>query len=160
MTDTVRVGKVLTDLMQAGHTTALEQLPGVVAAHAETVGLHDVALFAVDLQQKVLRQLTGRGPDAGEGGTEVAVDGTLPGRAYQNVTIVSEPAPETAGGRCRWWVPVTDGVERLGIMRTDTAGRTDRAGKRSAIWPRWWRCCCSASGPSATRTPVSCAAGR
>lgn len=121
MTDAVRVGKVLTDLMQAGHTTALEQLPGVVAAHAETVGLHDVALFAVDLQQKVMRQLTGRGPDAGEGGTEVAVDGTLPGRAYQNVSIVTEPAPETAAGRCRWWAPVTDGVERLGMMRADTA---------------------------------------
>ncbi|MBQ0988014.1 serine/threonine-protein phosphatase [Streptomyces sp. F63] len=111
--------------MQAGHTTALEQLPGVVAGHADTVGLHDVALFAVDLQERVMRQLTGRGPDAGEGGEELAVDGTLPGHAYQNVTIVTESAPAAAGGRRRWWAPVTDGVERLGMLRADTAAEDE-----------------------------------
>jgi hypothetical protein len=54
------VGRALTDLMMAGHTATMEELPRKVADHAAAVGLDNVAFFLVDLQGRVLRQVTGR----------------------------------------------------------------------------------------------------
>ncbi|WP_461008316.1 PP2C family protein-serine/threonine phosphatase [Streptomyces capparidis] len=103
---------MLARLMQASHTVTLEQLPRLIAEHAATVGLDEVAVFVVDIQETVLRELTGRGPDAGAGGRQYAVDGTLPGLAYQRVEVVEEGGH----GSRRWWAAVTDGVERLGVL--------------------------------------------
>ncbi|MFF5105872.1 PP2C family protein-serine/threonine phosphatase [Streptomyces sp. NPDC000134] len=47
------------------------------------------------------------------------MDGTLPGRAWQRVESVAESG--TRQGRRRWWTPITDGVERLGVLRADVA---------------------------------------
>ncbi|MEU6546661.1 PP2C family protein-serine/threonine phosphatase [Streptomyces sp. NPDC046859] len=114
-------------LMQVSHTATFEQLPRLIADHAADVGLHDVVLFVVDMRETVLRQLTGHGPDAGEGGQSFTVSGSLPGQAYQRVEVIPEAAPVRAGdaARRRWWAAVTDGVERLGVLRADTDGDTD-----------------------------------
>ncbi|MFF4982338.1 PP2C family protein-serine/threonine phosphatase [Streptomyces sp. NPDC001046] len=122
-------------LMQASHTVPLEELPDLIAEHAAVAGMRDVAVFVVDLQETVLRRLTGRGQAAGDGGQELRVSGSLPGQAYQRVDLLPEPEPArtgtSAGGR-RWWVAITDGVERLGVLRADTdAGdETTRASLR------------------------------
>jgi len=71
----------------------------------------------------VLRELTGRGLDGGEGGQVFTVSGSLPGQAYQRVELLPEPERDGAGDRPggrRWWVAITDGVERLGVLRADT----------------------------------------
>ncbi|MEU9590903.1 hypothetical protein AB0D84_14415 [Streptomyces sp. NPDC048193] len=68
MTDPAKATTSLVDLMMRSHVAALEELPQMVADHAEAVGLHEVAFFLVDLQGVLLRQVTGRGLDAGEGG--------------------------------------------------------------------------------------------
>lgn len=127
-----RPGTALIRLMQDSHTATLEELPGLIAEYAAAVGLHDTVVLVVDLRETVLRQLTGAGPDAGAGGQEFTVGGSLPGQAYQRVTLLSE----TAGGedgpdRHRWWVAVTDGVERLGVLRAVTEG--DDADTRRAL---------------------------
>ncbi|MEU9591635.1 PP2C family protein-serine/threonine phosphatase [Streptomyces sp. NPDC048193] len=119
MIDRERTSRVMMDLIQVSHTANLEALPQMVAEHARSVGLDDCAMFLVDLQDRMMRQVTGRGLDAGEGGEEVRVDGTLPGRAWQRVDSVAEP--DSRQGRRRWWTPITDGVERLGVLRTDVA---------------------------------------
>ncbi|MFH9085611.1 PP2C family protein-serine/threonine phosphatase [Streptomyces sp. NPDC017673] len=110
-------------LMQASHTATLEQLPRMIADHAAVAGIHDVALFVVDIRETVLRRLTGQGLSAGEGGQEFTVAGSLPGQAYRRVELVPEPERDgerdRPGGR-RWWVAITDGVERLGVLRADT----------------------------------------
>ncbi|MEW2298292.1 stage II sporulation protein E, partial [Streptomyces sp. NPDC006743] len=125
MIDPMKVSGALTDLMLASHTATLEDLPRMVADHVEPTGLHDVAFFLVDMQGRLLRQLTGRGDDAGGTGLELAVDSTLAGLAFQRVDLITEPdRPSGQGGR-RWWVPVTDGVERLGVLRADTAEDDD-----------------------------------
>ncbi|MFI9546847.1 PP2C family protein-serine/threonine phosphatase [Streptomyces sp. NPDC052016] len=112
--------------MQAAHTVTLEQLPGLIAGHAAAAGLFDVAVYGVDIQETVLRQITGLGADAAARGEQVKVDGTLPGRAYQRVELIAEPAREEQERR-RWWVPVTDGVERLGVLRADADSRDEGA---------------------------------
>ncbi|MFD1829914.1 PP2C family protein-serine/threonine phosphatase [Streptomyces desertarenae] len=121
MADAARASRVLIDLVQVSHTATFEQLPGLVIEHASAACLHQTVLFAVDLQETLLREITGRGPDAGEGGQELRVDGTLPGLAYQRVDLVPEPGKVDERGLRRWWAPITDGVERLGVLRTDTA---------------------------------------
>ncbi|MFF4837751.1 PP2C family protein-serine/threonine phosphatase [Streptomyces sp. NPDC001315] len=124
-------GRMLRELMQAAHLATLEQLPDLIASHAEGAGLHDVAVFAADLQETVLRQITGRGDDAGGGGEQLGVDHTFPGRAYQRVEIIAEPVHEKQWRR--WWVPVTDGVARIGVLRVDTAEHDDNEGLRQNL---------------------------
>ncbi|AYN38878.1 serine/threonine-protein phosphatase [Streptomyces dangxiongensis] len=111
----------LVRLMQASHTATLEQLPEMIAEHAAAAGMHDVAIFVVDVRETVLRRLTGQGPAAGAGGQEFTVAGSLPGQAFQRVELLPERdgAGDPPGGR-RWWVAITDGVERLGVLRADT----------------------------------------
>ncbi|MEU0227950.1 PP2C family protein-serine/threonine phosphatase [Streptomyces sp. NPDC006284] len=117
-------------LMQESHTVTLEELPALIARHAAPAGIHDPAVFLVDLRETVLRRLTGAGPDAGAGGERFTVDGTLPGQAYQRVELLPEQqldADRGAGGRRRWWVAITDGVERLGVLRADTGWEDEAA---------------------------------
>ena len=47
---------------------------------------------------------------------EVVIDSTLAGRCYRTLDI-----QQTAGedGRIRMWIPVLDGVERLGVLELD-----------------------------------------
>lgn len=107
-------------LTQVSHTATLEELPQLISAHAARAGLRDMAVFVVDVREKVLRWLTGKGPDAGAGGERFSVEGSLPGRAYQRGDVLTEHGAGGGEGRPRWWVAVTDGVERLGVLRADT----------------------------------------
>ncbi|MGI5479482.1 PP2C family protein-serine/threonine phosphatase [Streptomyces lavendofoliae] len=128
--------EMLVRLMQASHTATFEQLPGMVAEHAAAAGMYDVAIFVVDIRETVLRRLTGRGTGAGDGGEEYRVQGSLPGQAYQRVELLPEPERDATGGppgRRRWWVAITDGVERLGALRADTDIGADDASTRRAL---------------------------
>jgi hypothetical protein len=132
--DAARLSKALIELVAASHVARLEDLPGLVAGYAETAGLHDVVFHLADLQEKVLRQVTGRGIDAGAGGTEYSVAGTLPGLAYRRMDLIAEPDPVDGTGLRRWWMPVADGVERVGVLRADTAPDVDQDGVRDALY--------------------------
>ncbi len=120
---------MLAGLAEASHMSAMEDLPAIVEEHAAHVGLYDVLIYLTDLQQDVLRPLTGLG--AGEETErekgELRIDGTLAGRAFQEVRILSRPPLEDEPGR--WWVPLLDGTERLGILRVSLRPRMD--GKRA-----------------------------
>ncbi|MGW0994264.1 PP2C family protein-serine/threonine phosphatase [Streptomyces sp. NPDC002520] len=113
-------GRMLRELTQAAHLATFDELPCLIASHAVRAGLQDVAVFAADIRETVLRQITGRGDDAGDGGEQFNIGGTVPGRAYQRVAVIAETAHEDE--RRRWWVPVTDGVARVGVLRADTVG--------------------------------------
>jgi serine phosphatase RsbU (regulator of sigma subunit) len=105
--------RALTVLLEASHTATFEQVPGLLDDAARAAGAGGAAVFVADLQEDVLREVTGRGPDAGEGGEECRIEGTLPGRAFQTTSIMRR-----ADGRA-CWVPVMDGTERLGVLRFD-----------------------------------------
>ncbi|WP_440099263.1 PP2C family protein-serine/threonine phosphatase [Streptosporangium sp. H16] len=120
---------MLAGLAEASHMSAMEDLPAIAEEHAAHAGLYDVLIYLADLQQDVLRPLTGLG--AGEETErekgELRIDGTLAGRAFQEVRVLSRPPMEDEPGR--WWVPLLDGTERLGILRVSLRPRTD--GKRA-----------------------------
>ncbi|MFI1423031.1 hypothetical protein ACH4VX_34750 [Streptomyces sp. NPDC020731] len=140
--------RVLTALIRASHLSAFEDLPTLVAVYADRAGLGRVGIFLADLQQGVLRELTGRGLDAGHGGEELRIDATLAGRAFQQGM-----GGAVSDGRGRHWVPVLDGTERLGVLRVDAVSTGERAGRRGRIWPPCWACCSCPSAPTATPTP-------
>ena len=115
-----QVLRMLTGVLHDGHLAALEQLPRLVAEHGACAGLEGTTLYLVDLREQVLRELTGRGLDAADGGEELSVNGSVPGRAFRHSRILT-----TAGSRPglrRYWVPLLDGTQRLGVLRADAAG--------------------------------------
>ncbi|MFI6450464.1 PP2C family protein-serine/threonine phosphatase [Streptosporangium amethystogenes] len=112
------VEPMLTGLLEASHLATLEDLPALIDEYAARAGLHEVQIYLVDLQQNVLRPLTGQGKSAGESAT-LRIDGTLAGRAYQEVRMLARSGVDRPAGH--WWVPLLDGTGRLGVLRVRPA---------------------------------------
>ncbi|MGW0365861.1 PP2C family protein-serine/threonine phosphatase [Streptomyces sp. NPDC002990] len=118
--------RILTALLSGSHLISFAEIPDEVRRQAAQAGLDDVLIYLADLQQYVLRLVTGRGLDAREGAPaglgELNIDGTVAGRAFQQTqTLPHHPA----GDGVVWWVPVLDGTERLGVLRVSTARADD-----------------------------------
>jgi hypothetical protein len=104
------VGRVTTELLTRSHLMRPGEITGVLARAARPLGVTAVRIYLADLQQRQLAALpTGedREPDV------LPIDSTLPGRAYQAMTIQSVPAD---GAGYRLWVPLVDGTERIGVL--------------------------------------------
>ncbi|HET9732627.1 MAG TPA: PP2C family protein-serine/threonine phosphatase [Acidimicrobiales bacterium] len=99
-----------------------DDLPGHLAEVAAEVGLTDLTLRLADLQEQDLVVWPEGDPDP------VAIDGTVPGRAFQR----GEPVKTEDG---TWWFPLGDGSQRLGVMGVRSAvddDTTRREAKRLA----------------------------
>jgi hypothetical protein len=106
----------LTRLLDGAHLAVPDQLPDVVAAAGRELG-GTVTMYLVDYEQRHLMPV----PRAGRAAREpLGIDSTLPGRAYRTVTPV-----RGAGGQPRLWVPLLDGVERLGVLDVEFPAGTD-----------------------------------
>jgi serine phosphatase RsbU (regulator of sigma subunit) len=109
--------EVLRTLLDRVHLMMPDQLATVLDETAGTLGLR-TAVWLVDYEQTALRALPQHGravPDP------VPVDGSLPGRAFTSVRSVH--------GDGRWWVPMVDGTDRLGVVEfvpADGAEPADR----------------------------------
>ena len=103
----------LVDLLRTSHLAVPDDVPALVVEHARGLGADDAAVYLVDYEQRVLVPVPNPG---GPERHEVVIDTTLAGRCYRNLDI-----QETVGddGRRRMWVPVLDGVERLGVLELD-----------------------------------------
>ncbi|MGC5561720.1 PP2C family protein-serine/threonine phosphatase [Streptomyces sp. FR-108] len=112
-------------LLRASHLSAFEELPDLVARHAGAAGLHEARVYVADIQELMLREATGRGPDAGAGGQELRVDATLAGRVFHS----AQPHSVPVNGRVQHWLPVLDGTERLGALRVETDDEPDASTK-------------------------------
>jgi hypothetical protein len=114
-----QVLRMLRGVLYDGHLAGLEQLPRLVSRHAAVAGLEGATIYLADLREQVLRELTGQGLDAAAGGRELRVDGTLPGRVFR----LSRTLTSSAGraGMRRYWVPLLDGAQRLGVLQADAA---------------------------------------
>jgi serine phosphatase RsbU (regulator of sigma subunit) len=96
------LGRLLAD----AHLASADELPGVVAQAAAELGAVDVDVLLVDYEQRHLRSV-GPGPRG-----ELSVDGTLAGRAFRQSEVQQTPVE---GGQ-RLWLPMLDGLERIGIL--------------------------------------------
>jgi hypothetical protein len=111
-----------------GHTLAWSRAFGqeghypTMAAIHRHIGMGSDRLLDALLPDRdrgqVLRELTGRGLDAAEGGQEFGVDSSLPGRAFRDVRTVAASASGN-DGRVVHWAPILDGTERLGVLRAE-----------------------------------------
>lgn len=119
--------RMLVGLLNASHLLRFEQLPARVREHAATAGLTDVRIYLADLQHDVLRLLTGHGLDAGQDSgeypAELPIDGTVAGRTFQYGQVL--PASGEGEDVHRWWIPLLDGTERLGVLHLASATDDD-----------------------------------
>jgi hypothetical protein len=101
-------------LLNDAHLAAPYQLAGLIERHAATLGGDDAVVYLVDLQQRVLVPfLHPDGPGVERQIEPLGVDATLAGRAFQHVEVLTQGASD---GRVRVWLPLLDGVERLGVL--------------------------------------------
>lgn len=120
-------GGVLGELLEDSHLCDFDSLPALVARHAAAEDLRDLRIYLADRQQNVLRLLPPV-PDEVLGEADVEIDGTLAGLAFRDVEIVGPHRTEeeaTAGEPYRFWVPLLDGTDRLGVLEV----RSPRSGR-------------------------------
>src|SRR3712207_2238182 len=98
-------------LLHACHLLAPDDLPVVVADCAARMGVRETVLYLADYEQVTLVPVPGTGvPER----SELAIEGTLAGRAFRRVEVVVPSSP-TADVH-RMWFPLLDGVERFGVV--------------------------------------------
>jgi hypothetical protein len=105
----------LVTLLDAAGSAPPERLP-VLAREAGRllgVGAH---LYRIDHEQRCLVRLA---PPGTLGSSRLAVESTMPGRAFRTMQVL---ASDREGRPCLW-VPVIDGADRLGVLevRVDSA---------------------------------------
>ena len=100
-------------LLRASHLLAPDDLAPTAAAEARRMGVRETVLYLADYEQATLFPLTGaRVPER----QELPIEGTMAGRAFRRVEAVRSTA--TAGTH-RLWMPLLDGVERLGVAELE-----------------------------------------
>jgi hypothetical protein len=117
---------VLAQIIDAGHLATGEQLSTMVDRAVREMGLTADVLM-VDLAQHALT------PVRPEPGGEVAVSGTMAGRAYQLGEIL---AATDDRGRALW-VPMLDGADRAGVVRIGLDGVPDAGVEDGPLLRRW-----------------------
>jgi serine/threonine protein phosphatase PrpC len=119
----------LVTILEDMHLAPPERLPVVAAAAGRALGV-EVVMYLVDYEQRILAPVpTPDGPER----EFYAVDSTLPGRAFRHVEIL----PSEAGSALRLWLPLLDGVERLGVLEViidDEADLYDPVLRRQCQW--------------------------
>ncbi|HEV7626961.1 MAG TPA: PP2C family protein-serine/threonine phosphatase [Streptomyces sp.] len=124
---------LLSVLLVDSHVMPLERVPARVAEHAEEVGFLGVRIYLADVQERVLRLLAGPGLTRGQDreDTELQVEGTVAGRAFQHGDMVKTGSSEDS---VLWWIPLLDGTERLGVVRARTVSDdSDTRGSLKAL---------------------------
>jgi serine phosphatase RsbU (regulator of sigma subunit) len=110
---------MLNGLVQAARLSEPTQVAALLADQGEALGAGSVTIYLVDHEQLTLVPLRHEGTAAQE---PLPVASTLAGRCFQDLRVL-----EADQGR-RVWVPLLDGLERLGVMHLEFATVENRAG--------------------------------
>jgi hypothetical protein len=113
-------------LLEAGHRLAPDQVAPAVAAHMAILGMDEVSLYLVDLDQRLLVLL---GPGETTPAAHLEIDSTLAGQAFRTQQIQPEPAADGTGTRI--WVPLIDGADRIGVLVTTVSALNDLTAARA-----------------------------
>ncbi|GAA4991633.1 PP2C family protein-serine/threonine phosphatase [Kitasatospora paranensis] len=116
-------GEALAALLARSHHTSPDGLPMLVDAAARDLGLEGARILLADVQQHLLVPL-----DDGHGAARaLGVEGTLAGRAYRETSV---RVAREDDGLLRIWLPLINGIERIGVLevtaRGDHPGPEDR----------------------------------
>nr|WP_095877146.1 PP2C family protein-serine/threonine phosphatase [Streptomyces sp. TLI_235] len=112
--DEAGFGRVIGVFLEASHDVGPRDIAGLVDDTARALGLTGAAVFLADVQQVRLMPLPDDRPHgAGTDEEGIAVEGTLAGWAYRTMS----PRESSADGRVELWLPLVDGVERIGVLR-------------------------------------------
>ncbi|SBT51341.1 PP2C family protein-serine/threonine phosphatase [Micromonospora auratinigra] len=103
--------EALHDLLRHSHHARPEDLPTLARRAAAQLGAADILLYLVDHEQRELLPMRAADSPPRE---VLSVDGTLAGRAFSLVKPIPGETGE-AGVTTRLWVPLLDGMERLGV---------------------------------------------
>jgi len=107
----------LVQLLAAAGSAPPERLPDLAATAGRVLGVQ-TSLYLIDHEQR--RLVCMPGPN-GTGEPALGVDGTVAGRAFRSVRILSTDRD----GRPRLWVPVLDGADRLGVLEVQISDPAD-----------------------------------
>jgi hypothetical protein len=107
------VTDALSSLLSASHLLSPVDLAATVAAHATRMGVRETVLYLADYEQATLLPLSGAGVPERQ---ELPIEGTMAGRAFRRVEVVHSTATK---GTHRLWIPLLDGVERLGVAEVE-----------------------------------------
>jgi serine phosphatase RsbU (regulator of sigma subunit) len=109
-------GRTSASMVAASHLSGPDALSEVVRLVSERAGLRDARLYLTDLEQQVLRRLDPTQHDI----DDIDIDGTEAGLCYQ----LEQLREQHIGGAIRLWLPLLDGVERLGVMSAEVDDAT------------------------------------
>jgi hypothetical protein len=98
----------LVSLIMGAGSAPPELVPSLAVQAARSLGM-EPAVYLVDQEQRALVLMPA---DGTPGGTRLDVEGTLAGRAFRTVQILSS----NRENRPRLWVPLLDGADRLGVL--------------------------------------------
>ncbi|MBO3085791.1 PP2C family protein-serine/threonine phosphatase [Cellulomonas fengjieae] len=118
----------LTTLLRETHLAPPDLLPSAVQDAARYLGAQ-TTVYLADYSQSVLVPM----PVGPETAPVLPIDSTLAGRAYRMLTVQSAEAAEEP----HLWMPIIDGVERLGVLKLvvrDPADLTDPAFQKRCWW--------------------------
>jgi serine phosphatase RsbU (regulator of sigma subunit) len=106
----VAYAAALDRVLRRARLMAPDQMPALAAEGARCLGAATTVMWLVDYEQSSLVPLLG--PAGAPDRAHLSVDGSLAGRAFRAVELVETDAVD---GR-RLWVPLLEGVERLGVL--------------------------------------------
>src|SRR3954471_21860659 len=98
----------LRSLLRASHLLAPDDLASMAAAHVRSLGAREVVIYLADYEQVTLLPLPGAGVPERQG---LPIEGTMAGLAFRRVEVLGSAGEHGY----RLWVPLLDGVERLGV---------------------------------------------
>src|SRR4051794_41192857 len=102
--------RAVSELLRGSHLMAPDELPDLVARATQHVGAVEAFLYLADYEQRMLTPLPVTGVLPREA---LSVDSSLAGRVFQRVEAHEV---EIGPAARRLWLPLLDGVERLGVV--------------------------------------------
>ncbi len=110
--------EMLAGLMAAARASVPDEVASLLAERGQSLGAWNVTVYLVDQEQYLLVPLP---RSAAAGDEALGIDSTLAGRCFRQTALF-----EADDGR-RVWLPLLDGLERLGVVQLDFPTAAARA---------------------------------
>ncbi|GAB2665595.1 PP2C family protein-serine/threonine phosphatase [Nocardia goodfellowii] len=112
-----RMLRALVSLLESVELAPPDRLPALLSAAGRTLGV-EITMYLIDYDQRFLRPAVTDGADSLDGALDVAA--TMAGRAFREVRVLPQTTPQP-----KLWVPLIDGVERLGVLEVRVEDEVD-----------------------------------